>query len=197
MTRAFYRPLSGGAMDVFEAIKTRRSIRAYKSKAVDQNSLNKILEAGRLAPSWANTQSWRFVVVQDAGIKAQLADAAAAPDIRNNKVIKQAPVVVAACAELNKAGFRDGKPVTDKEGSWYMFDAGIAMQNMVLEAMELGIGTLYIGAFDAGKAGAFLSVPEGYACVALLPLGFPDEAPEARARKDISEIVFKNKFGQK
>jgi nitroreductase len=184
-------------MDVFEAIKTRRSIRAYKSKTVDQNALNKILEAGRLAPSWANTQTWRFVVVQDPGIKAQLADAAAAPDSRNNKVIKQAPVVIAACAELNKAGFRDGKPVTDKEGSWYMFDAGITMQNMVLEAMELGIGTLYIGAFDAKKAGAFLGVPEGYACVALLPLGFADEAPEARARKDISEIVFKNKFGQK
>jgi nitroreductase len=184
-------------MDVFEAITKRRSIRAYKSTPISQSNLNKILEAGRLAPSWANTQTWRFVVVQDLAVKALLADAAAAPESRNNKVLKQAPVVIAACAELNKAGFRDGKAVTDKDGSWYMFDAGIALQNMVLEAMELGIGTLYIGAFDAKKAGAFLGLPEGYTCVALLPLGFADEAPEARARKDTSEIVFKNKFGQK
>ena len=184
-------------MEVFEAIKNRRSIRAYKAKPVAKEDLDKILEAGRLAPSWANTQSWRFVVVQDEKIKAGLADAAAAPVSRNNRVIKQAPVVIAACAELGKAGFRDGKPMTDKEGYWYMFDAGITMQNMVLEAMELGIGTLFIGAFDSKKAGAFLSVPEGYTCVALLPLGYADEAPEARARKDIGEIVFREKFGQK
>jgi nitroreductase len=184
-------------MEVFEAIKKRRSIRAYKSTPVDQNTLDKILEAGRLAPSWANTQSWRFVVVQDPSVKSQLADAAAAPESRNNKVIKQAPVVIAACAELNKAGVREGKAVTDKEGYWYMFDAGITLQNMVLEAMELGIGTLYIGAFDSKKAGVFLGVPEGYTCVAILPLGHADEAPEARARKELSEIAFKNKFGQK
>ena len=76
-----------------------------------------------------------------------------------------------------------------------MFDAALALENMVLEAQELGLGTLYIGAFDAKKAGSVLGVPEGYSCVILLPLGYPDEQPEARQRKEISEIVFKNKFG--
>ena len=76
-----------------------------------------------------------------------------------------------------------------------MFDAGLALENMVLEAQELGIGTLYIGAFDAKRAGNVLGVPEGYSCVILLPLGYPNEQPEARPRKEISEIVFKNKFG--
>jgi nitroreductase len=183
-------------MEVMEAIRKRRSIRAYKATPVDQKTLDLILEAGRLAPSWANTQSWRFIVVRDSKAKAELADNASNPGSRNNTVLKQAPVVIAACAELNRAGIREGKAVTDKEGYWYMFDSGIALQNMVLEAQELGIGTLYIGAFDAKKAGAALGVPEGYACVALLPLGYADEQPEARARKTLPEIVFNEKFGQ-
>ncbi len=182
-------------MDVMEAIKKRRSIRAYKSTPIDQKTLNTILEAGRLAPSWANTQSWRFVVIQDESVKTQLADNATAPGSRNNGYLKQAPVVIAACAELNKAGYRGGQPTTDKEGYWFMFDVALALENMVLEAQELGIGTLYIGAFDAKKAGSVLGVPEGYACVILLPLGHPNEQPEARPRKEISEIVFKDKFG--
>jgi nitroreductase len=183
-------------MEVIEAIRKRRSIRAYKSTPVDQKTLVAILEAGRLAPSWANTQTWRFVVVRDPQIKVALADAANPPGSRNNNVMRQAPLVVAACAELSRAGFRDGKAVTDKEGYWYMFDSALALQNMVLEAEELGLGTLYIGAFDAKKAAAALGVPEGFVCVALLPLGYADEQPEARARKATSEIVFYDRYGQ-
>ncbi|MFC1874005.1 nitroreductase family protein [Chloroflexota bacterium] len=182
-------------MDVFDAIKNRRSIRVFKSTPVDAKSLDTILEAGRLAPSWGNTQTWRFIVIQDSVVKTQLADNATSPDSRNNRVLKQAPIVIAACAELNRAGWREGKPTTDKEGYWFMFDAGLALENMVLEAQELGIGTLYIGAFDAKKAASVLDVPEGYSCVILLPLGYPDEQPEAKPRKEISEIIFKNKFG--
>jgi nitroreductase len=184
-------------MDVMEAIKKRRSIRAFKSEPVPQKALDAILEAGRLAPSWANTQTWRFVIILDNSVKIQLADSASAPGSRNNIVLKQAPVVIAACAELKRAGWREGKPTTDKEGYWFMFDAALALQNMVLEVQELGLGTLYIGAFDAKKAGSVLGVPEGYSCVILLPLGYPDEQPEARQRKEISEIVFKNKFGMR
>ena len=183
-------------MEVMEAITKRRSIRAYQSKPVDHNTLSKIMEAGRLAPSWANTQTWRFIVVHNETNKTELADAANPAGSRNNLVMKQAPVVIAACAELNRAGFREGKAVTDKEGYWFMFDVALALQNMVLEAEELGLGTLYIGAFDAKKAAAVLKVPEGYACVALLPLGYAAEQPEARPRKQIHEIVFRETFGQ-
>jgi nitroreductase len=182
-------------MDVLETIKKRRSIRAFKSTPLDRKTLDTILEAGRLAPSWGNTQTWRFVVIQDDSVKNQLADSATPLGSRNNNVLKQAPVVIAGCAELNKAGYKEGKATTDKEGYWFMFDAGIAFENIVLEAQELGVGTLYIGAFDAKKAARVLGVPEGYSCVILLPLGYPDEQPDARQRKEISEIVFKNKFG--
>jgi nitroreductase len=184
-------------MEVMEAVRKRRSIRAYQPTPVEQDSLDKILEAGCLAPSWANTQTWRFIVVRNVKAKTDLADAANPPGSRNNVVMKQAPVVIAACAELNRAGFREGKAVTDKEGYWFMFDVALALENMVLEAEELGVGTLYIGAFDAKKAGNVLSIPEGYVCVALLPLGYAAEQPEARLRKQLSEIVFYDKFGQR
>ena len=159
-------------MDVLEAIKKRRSIRSFKSTPINQETLDAILEAGRLAPSWGNTQTWRFVIIQDNKVKTQLADDATPLGSRNNVVLKQAPAVIAACAELKRAGWREGKPTTDKEGYWFMFDAALALENMVLEAQELGIGTLYIGAFDAKKAGSVLGVPEGYSCVVLLPLGY-------------------------
>jgi len=182
-------------MDVMEAIKIRRSIRAFKSAPISKDMLDRILEAGRLAPSWANSQTWRFVVVQDKDVKDQFANAVCLPGSRNNNVIKQVPVVIAVCAELNRAGFREGKPTTDKEGYWYMFDSGITCQNMVLEAQELGLGSLYIGAFNSKKASDFLGVSEGYTCVLLLAFGYADEQPEARLRKSIQEIVFKDKFG--
>ena len=97
--------------------KKEEASTAFKSTPVDQKTLDTILEAGRLAPSWANTQTWRFIIIQDNSVKTQLADSATTPGSRNNGVLKQAPVVIAACAELNRAGCREGKPTTDKEGS--------------------------------------------------------------------------------
>jgi nitroreductase len=182
-------------MDILEAINKRQSIRAYKTLPVDDKILNTILDAGRLAPSWANSQTWRFIVVKDRNIIAQLLENAVAPGNRASNSFKQAPVVIAACAELNNAGFRDGQPTTDKGGYWYMFDAGLAMENMVLTATSFGLGTVFVGRMDSKKAESILDVPSGFACVILMVLGYPDEQPVRRPRKELSEIVFQNKFG--
>ncbi len=182
-------------MDVTEAIEKRRTIRAYKTTPVDEKTLNKVLEAGRIAPSWGNTQTWRWVVVTDKILKDKLAEDVLRKGNNGTNAVKTAPIVIAACAELGKAAFRDGQPSTDKEGYWYMFDAGLSLENMVLTAESLGLGTMFIGGMDAKKAESLLSVPPGYACVILMVLGYPDEQPAARPRKEISEIVFKNKFG--
>jgi nitroreductase len=182
-------------MDILEAIKERRTIRAYKALPVDDKILTTILEAGRLAPSWANSQTWRFVVVKDSKIIAQLLENAVRPGNRATNAFKQAPVVIAACAELNKAGFRDGKPSTDKDGYWYMFDAGLALENVVLTSTSFGLGTVFIGGMDAKKAASILDVPPGFACVILMALGYPNEQPAPTPRKELSEIVFQNKFG--
>jgi nitroreductase len=182
-------------MDVLEAINQRRTIRAYNTTPVDEKTLETILNAGRLAPSWANTQTARFIVLKDPQTKAQLADIAVRPGNRAIAALKTAPIVIAVCAELNRAGFRDGRPHTNKGGYWYMFDAGLAMENMVLTAQSFGLGTLFVGGMNAEKAEAILGVPEGFAFVILMALGYPDEAPEAKPRKDLSEVVFKEKFG--
>jgi nitroreductase len=190
-------------MDTLAAIGGRRSIRKYKSDPIDDATLNKILEAVRQAPSWANSQCWRLVVVKDKEIKDKLAGTMFNFPGRANQTsegVKAAPVAVAFCAELGKSGFSYGEPkkaATDKGEYWYMFDAALAMENFCLSAYSFGLGTVIIGAFDPKAAAKVLKVPEGYAVVALSPLGYPDEAPAARPRKEIAESVFFNEFGSK
>jgi nitroreductase len=184
-------------MEVMEAIKTRRSIRKYKTNSIDDKTLGAVMEAARWAPSWANTQCWRFIVVRDGDIKNKLADtlrSRKSPTNPATDAIKNAPIVVVACAELNKSGCRDGVPSTDK-GDWFMFDVALAMQNMVLAAHSLGLATVHIGLFDAKEAANILQVPLGYCVVEMTPLGFPDQVRDPRPRKELSEIVFYDKFG--
>jgi nitroreductase len=180
-------------MEVLEAIRTRRSIRKYKSESVDEKTLDTVLEAARQAPSWANTQCWRFVVVRNAETKNRLSNTLSETNPAREAVCN-APIVIVACAEMEKAGYKAGEVTTDK-GDWFMFDVALAMHNLVLAAHAVGLGTVYIGLFDARKAAAILSVPEGYQVVAITPLGYPDEAKEARPRKELSEIVHYDKWG--
>ncbi len=180
-------------MEVLEAIKTRRSIRKYKPTPVDDETIELVLEAARWAPSWANTQCQRFIVVRDSKRKAELADITT----YNNpatKEIRTAQVVNVACAELGKSGYYSGQEASDK-GDWYMFDVAIAMQNLVLAAHAVGLGTVYNGLFDAKKAASILGVPEGFCVVTVTPLGYPDQEPNPRPRKELSEIVFYDRYG--
>ncbi len=182
-------------MEVLEAIKTRRSIRRYKTTPVDDKTIELVLEAARWAPSWANRQCWRFIVVRDDNIKAKLANALSANNPATD-AIRNAPVTIVACAELGKSGFLRGEQSTDK-GDWYMFDVGLAMQNLVLVAHSLGLGTVHVGAFDAKKVGSILGLPQGFCVVEMTPLGYPNEEPSPRLRKELSEIVFYDKYGVK
>jgi nitroreductase len=190
-------------MEVNEAILGRRSIRKYKPDAVDEKILNKVLEAVRQAPSWANTQCWRLVVVRDNRIKTKLAETLFSFPGRPNltaEAIRVAPVAIALCAETGKSGFAYGEPqkaATDKGEYWYMYDAALAMENLALSAYSFGLGTVIIGAFNSRVAAALLNVPAGYVVVSLTPLGYPDETPAARPRKVLSEIIFHDRFGQK
>ena len=184
-------------MDVMEAVRKRKSVRAYKNTPIDDKTLSTVLEAARLAPSWANTQTWRFIVIKDSGIKSKLIETSLRVGNRGFEALRQAPIAIAACAEMNRAGCRDGQPTTDKAGYWFMFDVALAMQNLVLVAESLGLGTVYLGGFDAKKAEEILGVPSGYCIVAMTPLGYPDEQPEARPRKELSEIIFHDRFGSR
>jgi nitroreductase len=184
-------------MEVLEAIKTRRSVRKYKATPVDDKTIELVLEAARWAPSWDNTQCWRFIVVRDSNTKAELAQAlgnvSGKPNPATN-AIRNAPVVIVACAELGKSGYDEGELATDKSDYWYMFDVALAMQNLVLAAHSLGLGTVYIGLLDAKKVASILEVPPGFCVVAMTPLGYPDQEPKPRPRKELPEIVFYDKY---
>lgn len=176
-------------MDLFEAIRKRQSIRRYKPDAVSDEDINTVLEAARLAPSWHNYQCWRFVVVRDPEIKAKLAEAIGQANSALN-TINQAPVVIVACAQVGKSGRIRGELVSDKGEWWYMFDVGLAMENLCLAAYTLGLGTLHVGWFDAKKAAEILKVPEGTVVVELMPLGYPEGEAISPARKELKDIVF-------
>ena len=180
-------------MDVLEAIKTRRSIRKYKTTPVDDRTLEQVLEAAQWAPSWANTQCWRFIVVRDTGIRTQLAETLSSNNPATDAILN-APLVIVACAQIKRSGHYHGEPSTDKGDGWLMFDTGLAMQNLVLAAHALGLGTVHVGAFDAKKAEEALGVPEGYCVVEMTPLGYPDQEAKTPPRKELSEIVLYEKF---
>jgi len=187
-------------MDTFEAIKNRRSIRKYKADPVDDQTLKAVLDAARLAPSWANTQCWKFVVARNSEVKTALAltlkSHAEGGSNPAAKAIQNAPVVIVACAEKGISGYFDGKAYTDKGDWWLMFDVGLAMENLVLAATALGLGTIHVGLFDVSKVAEILQIPENYQIVEMTPLGYPEYQPDPRPRKALSEIVFHEKFGQ-
>jgi nitroreductase len=182
-------------MDTFEAIYSRRSVRQYKETPVADEVLAKVLEAARWAPSWANTQCTRYVIVRDTDTKTRLADCLS----RGNpatEAIKKAPIAIVACAELGKSGFYKGVAATDR-GDWFMFDVGIAMQNLAIAARALGLGTVHVGLIpDSKRVDAILGLPDGVVSVEMTPLGYPSDESKGPPRKEISEIVFYEKYGR-
>ena len=181
-------------MDVLKAITERRSIRKYRSDSVPDEMIIRCIEAARLAPSWANTQVSRFVVVKDRAIKEALG-ATLTPNNPASQAFLAAPCVICLVARRGVAGMKKDGPVTDK-GDWFMFDAGLAMDHLILFAYSLGLGTVPVGAFDAGKAEEALCVPEGYSVVAMTPLGYFDESPPPTPRKPLSDLLYLDRFGK-
>ncbi len=179
-------------MDLLNIIKERRSIRRYKSSPVKREDLVKVMEAAQWAPSWANTQVWHFILITEQMMKEKLVQAVYSKKAAD--AIIQAPVTIVACAHLGKSGYLRGEAVSDK-GDWHMFDLGLAMQNMVLMAYSLGLGTVHVGHINAKKAEEVLGLPAGMVVVEMTPLGYPDEIAKAPPRKELKEIVSLNQFG--
>jgi len=163
-------------MDVHQAIKIRRSVRNYKAKPVPEESLTRILEAARLAPSAHNEQEWKFVVVRDVAKRNRLSEAA------GQSFIAKAPVIIVAVALEPEEMMSSGVPN-------YAVDLAIAVDHMTLAAVEEGLGTCWVGAFSQEEVKKVLGIPEGCKVVALLPLGFPADKPGPKSRKNLEEIV--------
>ncbi len=164
-------------MDVSEAIRGRKSIRSYLSTPVEQEKIEKILEAGRLAPSASNYQDWKFIVVRDEETRKKLTRAAG-----GQTYVGQAPVVLVACATESKSIMMCGQPA-------HTVNVSIAFSFMLLQAYELGLGTCWIGAFREEEVKKVLDVPDYARVVAMSPLGYADRVPLPRSRKSMEEVA--------
>ncbi len=191
-------------VDALQAIRDRRSIRKYKADPIPEAVLRQVLEAFRLAPSWENSQTWRLLVVRDPATKEKLVGClrplASGRDNPAVPALRSAPVVLLACAQMGVSGYyrkgeKAGQPATD-HGDWAMFDLGIAMENLALAAHALGLGTVHAGLIDCTRAAEVVGLPPDVKAFELMPLGYPDEAPSARPRKPVEEVVFYDKYGR-
>ncbi|MCG6880199.1 MAG: nitroreductase family protein [Deltaproteobacteria bacterium] len=178
--------------DLMDIIKGRRSIRKYQDKAVPDELLNQILESVQWTPSWHNTQCWEVIVVKDQSVKETLAEVLPKANPAR-KHFTEAPVILVLCGKLNSSGYIKGE-VTTKFGDWFMFDLGLAAQNLCLTAHSLGLGTVITGLFDHEKAQAVMGVPEGYELVSLIPLGYPAHDSSAPKRREISDFTHYDRF---
>jgi nitroreductase len=171
---------------VLKTIKERRSSVRFKSTHIDEEKVNAVLEAGRWAPSWANAQPWRFIVVKDEGTKERMSSAVLT---FLNLSIKDAPICIAVC-------------VNPREDSYHFVEDGTtATQNMALAAQSLGLGTSWIGVFSLHneknsaerKLKKILKIPKEWRLISILPLGVP-KFKETKTRKERSKIVNLNNF---
>ncbi len=168
-------------MDIYEAIKNRHSTRSYQDKAVEDDKLKRILNAGRCAPSARNRQELKFIVVRDSHLRNALAAAS------NQPFVVQAPVIIAVVGLTPDEKMHCDIP-TDP------VDCAIAIDHMTLAAVAEGLGTCWVGHFEQGQCRQVLSVPDTAKIVELLPLGYPAGEPVAKNRKPLEEIVCYDQF---
>lgn len=173
------------SMDLLEAIKGRRSIRAFKSQDIPEVIVEKIIDAARYAPSAGNIQPWEFVITRKPDTKKKLAQAA------HQSFIEEAPVVIAVCADEKRALSGYGNR---GETLFCIQDTAAATQNILLTAYSLGLGTCWIGAFNEKEAKKTLETPKGIRPVAIIPVGYPNKTPSQRGRRPLNQIVHHEEF---
>ncbi len=175
-------------MTAKECITGRRSIRQFTDRPVSHETLAQIVETASYAPSWKHTQIVRYIAVE--GETKDKLSACTSTFPNNGKIMENAPMVIAVTVIKGRCGFeRDGSYTTHRGDSWQMFDAGVASEAFCLAAYEQGLGTVIMGIFDHAEASALLEIPEDRDLVALIPIGYPAEAPVAPRRKSATDLL--------
>jgi nitroreductase len=173
-------------VDVFGAIKGRRSIRAFKRCNVSDEDVEKLVEAAMWAPSAGNIQPWEFVIIRKPDIKKRLVEAA-----WEQSFIEEAAVVIVVCANENRSSQR----YRDRGKTLYCIqDTAAATQNIHLAAYSLGLGTCWVGAFKEPEVSRILNVPQGIRPVAIVPVGYAAESPSPRTRRSMEQVVHHETF---
>ncbi|MBE6062221.1 MAG: nitroreductase [Clostridium butyricum] len=173
---------------MIKEIQERRSIRKYKNIKVEEEKIKEILESGRIAPSGSNTQPWHFIVIKSEEMRSKVTFAC-----HNQKWMMEAPVFIACVADIRcrikKAHIEINEESTENEVKLIIRDTSFAIENMLLQASECGLGTCCIGWFAEDEIRRVLNVPNDKYMVAIITLGYPDEEPKMRPRKSVEEII--------
>ena len=169
-------------MDIFQVFRDRRSIRKYRDTPVEQEKIDQVLDAARLAPSWKNLQCWRFLVLTRPEQREKLLDAFL-DDNPGKKAIAMAPVVIVACGNPAESDAANGI-------DYFVADVAIAFEHLCLAAHAVGLGTCWMGLYDEARVKAALAIPAAVRVVGITPLGYPDQEPRPRPRKTLSKISF-------
>ena len=164
-------------MALLKQIQQRYSVRSYQKRPVENEKLDIILQAARLAPSARNVQEWRLIVVQDAATRKKLCVAA-----NNQAFVGEAPVVIVCCSTISDNVMRCGHLA-------YPIDVAIAMEHMALQAVEEGLGTCWVGSFYEDQVKAILGIPAPVRVVELLTLGYPADTLHAKIRLPLEQIT--------
>ena len=159
-------------MDFAKLAQARRSVRTFSDRTVSEALIKQIVDCGRMAPSWKNYQGWNFVVVRDPEKIVEIVDTGG---VFGNKWLKNAPVLLVACGDPAKSGDMN-------DVSYIAVDVTIALDHIVLAATEQGLGTCWVGIFDAAKLKEALGIPGSQRIVALTPLGYPADGMSVRER---------------
>lgn len=177
---------------LIDIIRLRKSVRRYTDRPVDREHIAACVEAARLAPSAENVQPWRFIVIDDPGLKQEFCSAATGGIYRPSRFIARAAAVVVILARLDLLANVLGRGVQGTQ--FYLLDIGIAGEHLVLQAQELGVGTCWIGWFNAKRAARFLKVPSRYRVVSLIAMGYPAEgAIKNKPDLPLHDILFFNR----
>lgn len=167
-------------MDVKEAIVKRRSIRRFLDKEIPQEAVDALIEAVRWAPSAGNLQAGRFFFVYDREAKEMLAVAAL-----GQMFIASAPIVVVACEDQERIRHygKRGKEL------YAIQDVAVAVENLMFQGCELGLGSVWVGAFDERQVAHILDLPDHLRPAAIIPVGYPAHQPKPSQRLEMDEVV--------
>ncbi len=177
-------------MEFREVVEKRRSVRRFTDELVSHEVLEDIVSVARYSPSWKNTQTVRYIVIEDKAIIEKIAnDCVIDFEYNKNTLLKSNQMVIIATV-AGRCGYeRDGSFTTSKKEGWEMFDAGIAAQTFCLAAAEKGVGTCIMGIFDPEKVGEAISIPEGQIVSAIIPIGYPKFEPDKTPRKEVEALI--------
>lgn len=181
-----------GKTDFLELVNERQSDRKYHDKPVEEEKLNRCLEAARLAPSACNAQPWKFIVVNDPALKNSLAEQTTGKLVPINHFTRQAPVHVVLVMEKPNLTSRFGELIKDKK--YTLMDVGIAASHFCLQAAAEGLGTCMIGWFNESGVRKLLDIPGGKRPMLIITLGYPAGRKRQKRRKAPAEIISYNSY---